>query len=138
MPIIAFGARALAVDFLAGALGGGGSGPSIQGGVVRVQGGDRVRRFVSSELSAQNTNKAARLFVQYFPIARLRNAVPYRTGRLSRSLRLVQRGSSIELRGIFYTSFAPNRAVVVDAFHRLAAETQRRVIARLRADRLGI
>ena len=73
---------------------------------VRVKGGAKLRRFIAQQPTGE---QAAAKFVAMFPIAQLRASAPRRSGRLAQSLHLVRRGTSIELRGIFYANFNPNK-----------------------------
>ena len=72
---------------------------------VTIRGGQRLRRFIqraeglTGERLAQITARILRNYV----LPRIRSRAPRRTGRLRRSLRIIQRGSRIELRGVFYT-----------------------------------
>ena len=87
---------------------------------VRVRGGARLRKFIAAQPTGR---EAAAKFVQLFPIAQLRDAAPHRTGRLARSLHLVRVGTSVELRGVFYANFNPNKGPIVAKFFALAETT---------------
>lgn len=87
---------------------------------VRVKGGAKLRRFIADQPTGE---QAAARFVTLFPISTLRDAAPRRSGRLARSLHLVRVGSNIELRGIFYANFDPNKGPIVAKFFALAETT---------------
>ena len=87
---------------------------------VRVRGGARLRKFVADQPTGA---QAAAKFMQLFPIAQLRQAAPRRTGRLAASLHLVRIGTDIELRGVFYANFDPNKGPIVAKFFALAETT---------------
>ena len=71
---------------------------------VRTSGGERLERH----LKVQGDNAAkARIFAEVLRrelLPELRRLVPIRTGRLRKSLRVFQKGTTVELRGIFYSN----------------------------------
>ena len=69
-----------------------------------VVGGAGVKSFIRRNRRI-TPEAAAREFASTFPIERLRKAAPYRTGKLSRSLKVVQRGSRVWLLGVWYGRF---------------------------------
>ena len=93
----------------------------------KVIGGSRLRRFLAtrgqSGAHLPTPEQGARRFVQLFPIETLRANVPKRTGRLARSLVLRRRGSAVELHGLFYGRFEPNRSVIEATVIALAERT---------------
>ena len=94
---------------------------------VRVTGGRKLRRFVVQARGVSGSTLARR-FVQLFPIEQLRSAAPRRTGRLADSLHVVAVRGTVELRGVFYAAFDPNKGPIVAKFFELAATTNRLVI----------
>lgn len=89
--------------------------------VAVVTGGQRARRFIRN--TPTDGASYARAFARLFPIQRFRDALPHRTGRLARSIRLVVRGSTVSIFGEFYGRFQPG---VSAAWEALAVETIRR------------
>ena len=77
------------------------------GGSVTVRGGDKLRKFVSDFRGLSNERVAALMvnILRAVVLPQLRQRAPKRTGALQRSLKVVQRGSAIELRGLFYGRF---------------------------------
>ena len=104
--------------------------PSMHVG-ARVTGGKRLDKFLISAASGEDLRLRAiewlEKFVALFPMSSLRSQVPNRTGRLARSLKLVRRGTTIELQGEFYGAFKPSRAKIEAVFSQLARETARRI-----------
>ena len=93
----------------------------------RVIGGSRLRRFLATRGQSGDflptPEQGARRFVKLFPMSQLRAAVPKRSGRLARSLILRRRGSSVELHGLFYGRFEPNRSIIEATVLALAERT---------------
>ena len=85
-----------------------------------VQGGQKLYRYISE--GPQLPPRFVAAFVAQFPMGQLRSSMPYRSGRLRRSLRLVQVPGGVQLRGIFYAPFLP---VVEKVFLDLAKRTVR-------------
>ena len=77
------------------------------GGSVTVRGGGKLRKFVSDFRGLSNERVAALIagILRREMLPELRRRAPKRTGALQRSLRIARRGSSVELRGIFYGRF---------------------------------
>lgn len=96
--------------------------------VGTVLGGQRVTRYIATELASQGLETRLRLtaeFVRRFPMAQLRAAVPKRTGTLARTLELRTAGTRIELWGVFYAGFEPQRLIIQAKFRELARQTFR-------------
>ena len=69
---------------------------------VRHSGGERLQRHLKIQ---GDDELKARLFAEVLRrelLPELRRLVPRRTGRLQKSLRIVQRGTEVSLRGVFY------------------------------------
>lgn len=99
--------------------------------VFRVVGEAAVRRFLLNYERATREAIISR-FLSLYPLGQLRAAVPVGpTGRLRRSLKLVRVGDSVELHGIFYGRFEPNRSKITAEAMRLANTTMARVRASL-------
>lgn len=84
-----------------------------------------LRRYIDEHLSPQ---ALARKFLAEFPLHAFRAEVLSqieRTGRLAESLRLVQRGGNVELRGVFYAGFQPHQRRIEAIFMRYAEQTLR-------------
>lgn len=95
----------------------------------RVKGAAAVRRFL---LDYERTTRERIItqFMRLYPLDQLRNRVPRGpTGRLRRSLKLVRVGDSVELHGIFYGRFEPNRSLIEAEAMKLANSTMARVRA---------
>ena len=77
------------------------------GGSVTVRGGERLRKFISDFQGLSNERVAALMadILRSVVLPQLRARAPKRTGALVRSLKVVRRGSGIELRGLFYGRF---------------------------------
>ena len=96
--------------------------------VVRVTGGGKIfRHFQMQQAIAADRS---RTFRRRFPMAKLRAATPKLSGRTARSLRLVQREGSVELRGHFVANLVRfNRGgrstTVADQFRQIARGTVR-------------
>lgn len=74
---------------------------------VTVRGGARLRRFFFDFERASEAAVARALakVIRQSVIPALRTSVPRRTGRLRRSLRVVQREQHVEIRSVFYGRF---------------------------------
>ena len=101
---------------------------------TRVTGGGKLKRYVASG-GAVHGPQFARRFVRSFPLASLVSVLPKRTGALRRSMRIVQRGGNVELRGISYGKIVrwripadnPRRNTTIGSvFFRKARQTIRR------------
>lgn len=81
------------------------------GGAVTVRGGGKLRKFVSDFRGLSNEKVAAIIatILRREMLPELKRRAPKRTGALQRSLKIVRRGSSVELRGIFYGRFVALR-----------------------------
>ena len=100
---------------------------------VRVTGGRKFKRFIATGEKRLGA-RFARRFVKSFPLALYRADLPKKTGKLRRSIRLVQRGGTVELRGVGYGKQVrwrlPGRqrrtATVANTWFRRAQQTVRR------------
>ena len=86
---------------------------------VSIRGGRKLQRFFESAagLSDEKLAKIMATILRRTMLPAIKARVSRRTGRLQRSLRIVQRGSSIELRGVFYAQLArmgPGRDTVAE------------------------
>ena len=91
---------------------------------TRVTGGDKLYTFIDKLQSPQLYEKMAERFVREFPMQLFRQRLPEgATGRL-RQIRLVQRGSSVFLLGVWYARFA---ADIEGLFYSLAYPLARRI-----------
>ena len=79
---------------------------AISSGVTttRVTGGEKIRRYIQRERT-QGGVDVARRFVREFSLSRFRSGLPVDSGDLKKSVRLLQRGSNVELRGVRYGRF---------------------------------
>ena len=79
---------------------------AISSGVTTttVTGGEKIRRYIRRERT-QGGVDVARRFVREFPLSRFRSGLPVDSGDLKKSVRLLQRGSNVELRGAKYGRF---------------------------------
>ena len=79
---------------------------------VTIRGGQRLRRFIARAegLTGERLAKITARIIRNYVLPRIRSRVPFRTGRLRRSLRVIQRGSRIELRGAFYAPMVRDSA----------------------------
>ena len=77
------------------------------GGSVTVRGGGKLRKFVSDFQGLSNEKVAGLIagILRREMLPELKRRAPKRTGALEKSLKIVQRGASVELRGIFYGRF---------------------------------
>ena len=77
------------------------------GGSVTVRGGEKLRKFVADFRGLSNERVAALMaaILRREMLPELKRRAPKRTGALQRSLKIVQRGSGVELRGVFYGRF---------------------------------
>lgn len=94
---------------------------------ARITGGRRVDRFLRR--NPLDAAEIARRFARAFPLHTMRNAMPVRSGRLRDSLRIRQRGATVELVGAFYGRFVTTRSGlrVEQLWLRLARETLSRL-----------
>ena len=77
------------------------------GANVTITGGGKLRRFFAAA-DRLNDHKIAEIMARILRrilLPELRSQVPRRTGKLQRSLVIIQRGAAGELRGIFYGRF---------------------------------
>ena len=85
---------------------------SASGSSFTLRGGNKLRRFlfrVQQELTPEKIARVAAQVLRRRVIPQLRSVAPRRTGSLIRSLKIVQRGSRVELRGNFYGRFVRTR-----------------------------
>ena len=80
-----------------------------QSGRVTIRGGRKLARFLENAagLTDEVLARAMAKVLKQRMVPALRTLAPNRTGRLRRSLRIVQRGGTIELRAVFYGRFVP-------------------------------
>ena len=76
---------------------------------VTVRGGGKLARFLerAAGLTNERLAKIMATVLRRTMLPALRSIVPSRTGRLKRSLKIVQRGENIELRSVFYGRLVP-------------------------------
>ena len=72
---------------------------------MSVRGGDRLRRFVTKAADPEIMGRAMAKIIRQYVLPIVRGRAPRRSGRLQGSLRIVQRGAAVELRGVFYGRF---------------------------------
>ena len=72
---------------------------------LRVRGGDKLRRFIFNANNPVLVAKLATAAVRRLILPALKQRMPRRTGDLINSLQIRQKGSRIELWGIFYSTF---------------------------------
>ena len=109
----------------------------------RVIGGKRLRRFIAASFAMApggglpTPQRIRAAFIRLYPIGQLRSAVrsfsPGSSGRLSRSLRLVETSGGVELHGLFYGRFTPNRDRIEAEAMKLAETTKARMASYFRA-----
>ena len=76
---------------------------------ITIRGGRKLARFLE-KASGLTPERLAALMARVLSrtmLPALRTLVPSRTGRLKRSLKIIQRGADIELRAIFYGRLVP-------------------------------
>ena len=88
---------------------------------ITIRGGRKLRRFLERandpKITAEALARAYAKVIRQVVIPALRVQVPIRTGRLRSSLRVVQRGAYLELRGVFYGRFqrlGPGRDTIAE------------------------
>ena len=92
---------------------------------TRVTGGDKLYTFIDKLQSPRLYETMAERFVREFPMQLFRQRLPEgASGRLRRQIRLVQRGSSVFLLGVWYARFA---ADIEGMFYSLAYPLARRI-----------
>ena len=76
---------------------------------VTIRGGRKLARFLERATGLTNERLAAIMatVLRRTLLPALRTLVPSRTGKLKRSLKIIQRGENIELRAIFYGRLIP-------------------------------
>ena len=76
---------------------------------VTIRGGRKLARFIerAAGLTNERLAKIMATVLRRRLLPALRSLVPSRTGRLKRSLKIVQRGENIELRSVFYGRLIP-------------------------------
>lgn len=102
--------------------------PIRVGANIEIKGLERVLARLN-QLQRESAERAAAEIAMRFPIAQLRGEVPKRTGRLRRSLRVVQRGNRITLEGVWYgrvVRWSGGRSVNRE-FYRLARQALERM-----------
>ena len=79
------------------------------GSRVTIRGGRKLARFLERAAGLTNERLAAIMakVLRRTMLPALRQLVPSRTGKLRRSLKIIQRGENIELRSIFYGRLVP-------------------------------
>ena len=78
---------------------------------VNIRGGRELRRYI---LEAPGQPEVlARRFVKNFGVSAFKSRLPRKTGRLRQRTRVVQRGSDVQLRGIFYARVVRYRNTTV-------------------------
>ena len=99
---------------------------------TRVRSSGKLSTFITDHqgraLSPQLYEEMARRFVKEFPMLSFRDALPEFTGRLKKSLRLVQVGPRVYLR---YEWYGPFVAKIEEIYQRLALPLARRIAARV-------
>ena len=103
---------------------------------VRIKGGQHIRRFVTNAADPLLAVRAAYPVIRDLVMPALRARVPFRSGKLRRSLRLVRNGTTIELLSIWYGNLVRigNRKVSVqDIFLDLVAAFAPQIRAAIRA-----
>ena len=103
---------------------------------VRIKGGKRIHRFVTNADNPLLAVAAAYPIIRDRVMPALRAAVPFRSGKLRRSLRLVRQGTTIELLSIWYGNLVRwgNRKVSVqEVFIDLVAAFAPQIRAAIRA-----
>ena len=94
-------------------------GGRASGGSVTVRGGNKLRKFIT-DFRGLSDKRVAQLLgrvLRSVLLPALRAKALVRTGTLQRSLKIVQRGSGINLEGAFYGRFARgegNKKTIVD------------------------
>ena len=76
---------------------------------VTIRGGRKLARFLERAAGLTNERLAAIMatVLRRTMLPALRTLVPVRTGKLKRSLKIIQRGENIELRAVFYGRLVP-------------------------------
>ena len=76
---------------------------------VTIRGGRKLARFLerAAGLTNERLAKIMATVLRRTMLPALRTLVPTRTGKLGKSLNIVQRGENIELRAVFYGRFVP-------------------------------
>ena len=76
---------------------------------VTIRGGKKLARFLEKAAGLTSERLAAIMatVLRRTMLPALRTLVPSRTGRLKRSLKIIQRGENIELRAVFYGRLIP-------------------------------
>ena len=76
---------------------------------VTIRGGAKLARFLerAAGLTSERLAKIMATVLRRTMLPALRTLVPTRTGKLKRSLNIVQRGENIELRSVFYGRLVP-------------------------------
>ena len=76
---------------------------------VTIRGGRKLARFLerAAGLTNERLAKIMATVLRRRLLPALRSLVPSRTGKLKRSLNIVQRGENIELRSVFYGRLIP-------------------------------
>ena len=76
---------------------------------VTIRGGKKLARFLerAAGLTNERLAKIMATVLRRRLLPALRSLVPSRTGKLKRSLNIVQRGENIELRSVFYGRLIP-------------------------------
>lgn len=76
---------------------------------VTIRGGRKLARFLerAAGLTNERLAKIMATVLRRTLLPALRTLVPSRTGKLKRSLNIVQRGENIELRSVFYGRLVP-------------------------------
>lgn len=108
------------------------SADATSGGSVslRVRGGEKLRRFIFNANNPVLVAKLATEAVRRYILPQLKQRLPRRTGDMVNSLQIRQKGSRIELWGIFYSSYVTvgGQRVVIGTLMDLL-ETHRTAIA---------
>ena len=79
---------------------------------VTVQGGGKLARFVERVTDPQFEIRIFTKVLRNFIVPELRRHAPVRTGKLRRSIRVIQRGGGVEIRGQFYGQLVRFRSPV--------------------------
>ncbi len=104
---------------------------------VTIRGGRKLQRFIERARDPEVLGRIVAKVLRRFLIPALKSRVPRRTGKLSRSLKIVQRGPAIELRGIFYGRFlriGPSRDTIAELAMDIIASNRAAIIAMIRAE----